>query len=146
VFGVMLAFAHYWPHDLIYIYGVIPVPARVLVIITTLLTLWSGLTGGGGNVAHFAHLGGYIFAFFYVRWIERAAGNFRRQVAAAAPKPAEVGNYKAIDRSQIHEVNRVEVDRILDKISARGIDALTPQERLFLSNFVPLDDRKPPVS
>jgi len=43
-------------------------------------------------------------------------------------------------------VNRAEVDRILDKIGAQGVDALTPQERLFLSNFVPLDDRKPPVS
>ena len=32
---------------------------------------------------------------------------------------------------------------ILDKISASGIGSLTPQERLFLSNFVPPDDRKP---
>jgi membrane associated rhomboid family serine protease len=146
VFGVMLAFAHYWPHDLIYIYGVIPVPARVLVILTTLLTLWSGFSGGGSGIAHFAHLGGYVGAFLYVRWIDRAKGNFRRQIAATAPKPAQVGNYKNIDRSAIHEVNRAEVDRILDKINAQGIDSLTPQERLFLSNFVPMDDRKPPVS
>jgi hypothetical protein len=40
-------------------------------------------------------------------------------------------------------VNKDEVDRILDKISASGITSLTPQERLFLSNFVPPDDRKP---
>jgi hypothetical protein len=39
-------------------------------------------------------------------------------------------------------VNKEEVDRILDKISASGIASLTPQERLFLSNFVPPDDRK----
>jgi hypothetical protein len=43
-------------------------------------------------------------------------------------------------------VNRDEVNRILDKISAHGIASLTPQEKLFLSNFVPLDDRVPPVS
>jgi hypothetical protein len=43
----------------------------------------------------------------------------------------------------IHSVNREEVDRILDKISASGLASLTPQERQFLSNFVPPDDRKP---
>jgi hypothetical protein len=39
-------------------------------------------------------------------------------------------------------VNRDEVNRILDKISATGVASLTPQERVFLSNFVPPDDRK----
>jgi hypothetical protein len=43
----------------------------------------------------------------------------------------------------VHSVNKDEVNRILDKISASGIGSLTPQERLFLSNFVPADDRKP---
>jgi hypothetical protein len=33
------------------------------------------------------------------------------------------------------------VDRILDKISAKGIESLTPQERTFLSHFAPPDDR-----
>ena len=47
-----------------------------------------------------------------------------------------------MDRNSIHAVNRDEVDRILDKISASGIASLTPQERQFLSNFVPPDDRK----
>src|SRR5690606_6055110 len=35
VFGVMMAFAYYWPDAIIHIWGVLPVPARVLVIITT---------------------------------------------------------------------------------------------------------------
>jgi hypothetical protein len=46
----------------------------------------------------------------------------------------------------VHEVNRDEVNRILDKINAKGIGSLTPQERIFLSNFVPAEDRTPPVS
>ena len=149
VFGVMLAFAYFWPHELIYIYGVLPVPARVLVIITTVLSLWSGFSGGGG-IAHFAHLGGYAGAFLYLLWIQRAErrarGAFRRQVAKGAPRVPAGTDFRSIDRSSIHEVNRAEVDRILDKISAQGIDSLTPEERIFLSNFVPMDDRKPPVS
>jgi hypothetical protein len=52
--------------------------------------------------------------------------------------------YRAIDRTGIHEINREEVDRLLDKISAKGIGSLTEQERVFLSHFVPADDRVPP--
>jgi hypothetical protein len=36
------------------------------------------------------------------------------------------------------------VNRILDKISAKGLASLSAEERLFLSNFVPPDDRVPP--
>ena len=148
VFGVSLAFAYFWPHEQIMIWGVIPVPARVLVIITGVFSLWSGLSGAGGNVAHFAHLGGYAGAFVYLKWLERARTRFKRTASAAPPVATRriATGYQNIDRSSIHEVNRGEVDRILDKISASGVESLTPQERLFLSNFVPMDDRKPPVS
>jgi membrane associated rhomboid family serine protease len=142
VFGVMMAFAYFWPHAPIHIWGIIPVPARMLVIITTVLAVWSGFGGRGGNIAHFAHLGGYAGAYLYLRWIERERHSFRRKVEAAPPitrkKPVDV---KSVDLTRIHEVNRDEVNRILDKISAQGMESLTAQERLFLSNFVPLDDR-----
>jgi membrane associated rhomboid family serine protease len=146
VYGVMLAFAYFWPDTPIHIWGIVPVPARILVIFYTILSLWSGFGGRGGNVAHFAHLGGFLGAYLYLKWLDRARASFKRKAAAPKPEDARrVANYKAIDRTKIHEVNRTEVDRILDKISASGIDSLTPQERLFLSNFVPMDDRKPPV-
>ena len=66
----------------------------------------------------------------------------------AAPRETteRVLQWQAIDRHKVHEVNRDEVNRILDKINAKGIGSLTPQERIFLSNFVPADDRTPPLS
>ena len=146
VFGVMLAFAYFWPHVQILIWGIIPVPARILVIATTVLALWGGFGGGGGGgIAHFAHLGGYVGAFLYLKWIERKRTTFKRKVEAAPPQATERAMaYKSIDMERIHEVNRDEVNRILDKISAKGVGSLTAQERVFLSNFVPPDDRVPP--
>ncbi|HJU72493.1 MAG TPA: rhomboid family intramembrane serine protease [Gemmatimonadaceae bacterium] len=142
VFGVMMAFAYYWPNEPILIWGVLPVPARVLVIITTLLALWSGLGGVRSGVAHFAHLGGYAGAYLYLRWLERARTAFKRKATAPTPESTRrVEGWKQIDMGTVHEVNRAEVNRILDKISAHGIGSLTPQERTFLSNFVPPDDR-----
>jgi membrane associated rhomboid family serine protease len=147
VFGIMLAFAYYWPHETILIWGIVPVPARILVILTTALTLWSGFGGARDGVAHFAHLGGYVGAFLYLKWIERGRQQFKRKVEAA-PKEVDrrLVGWKRIDSSKVHEANREEVDRLLDKISAKGIGALTPQERTFLSHFAPPDDRVPPVS
>ena len=142
VFGVMMAFAHYWPNAPIHIWGIIPVPARLLVIITTLMAFWFGFGGVQRGVAHFAHLGGYAGAWLYLRWLDRKRGAFKRVATAPAPdSDKRVSSYKSIDVSKIHQVNRDEVNRILDKITREGIGALTPQERLFLANFVPPDDR-----
>ncbi len=145
IFGVLLAFARFWPRDRIYIWGVLPIEARWLVIIYTGISL----LGVGSGVAHFAHLGGFLGAFLYLLWLDRTAGarKFRRVASAPPPsKDALLGNWRQVDRAGVHDVNKDEVDRILDKISAMGIGSLTPAERLFLSNFVPPDDRKPPVS
>lgn len=146
VFGVTLAFAYFWPDAPIHIWGIIPIPARMMVIGYGLISIFGGFSRGGGGIAHFAHLGGYAGAYLYLKWIERAKGQFRRKATAPAVAPdRSLLQYKAIDRSTIHVINREEVDRILDKISATGIASLTPEERTFLSNFVPPDDRKPPV-
>ena len=145
VLGVMLAFARFWPRDQIFIWGIIPVEVRWLVLIYTVVSLM----GWGSGVAHFAHLGGFLGAFLYLLWLERSAGARKfRQIATAPPaaKDAVLGNWRNVNRAGVHAVNKDEVDRILDKISASGIGSLTPQERLFLSNFVPPDDRLPPVS
>jgi membrane associated rhomboid family serine protease len=147
VFGVMLAFAWFWPDAPIMIWGVIPVPARILVILTTVFALFSGFTGAQSGVAHFAHLGGYAGAYLYLRRFERVRTAFKRRVAAAPPEATrKLDGWRGIDVTRIHEVNRDQVNRILDKISAKGVGSLTAEERIFLSNFVPLDDRTPPVS
>jgi len=148
VYGVLLAYARFWPRDQIYIWGILPVEVRWLVIFYTVLSLWGGFSGGSG-VAHFAHLGGFVGAFLYLLFIERHQGAKRFRRTATAPpaaKDAVLGNWRSVDRKSVHAVNKDEVDRILDKISATGLNSLTPQERTFLSNFVPPDDRKPPPS
>jgi membrane associated rhomboid family serine protease len=147
VFGVMLAFAWFWPDMPIHIWGIIPVPARMLVIITTVLSLWSGLGGVRSGVAHFAHLGGYLGAWLYLKWLDRKRQDFRKKATAGSPvRELKFTKRPEVDLKKVHEVNREEVNRILDKISAHGMSSLTPQERLFLSNFAPAEDRTPPVS
>src|SRR5687768_9330134 len=144
VFGVLMAFARFWPRERIFIWGVLPIEARWLVIIYAALDLFGANGYGRAGIANFAHLGGFAGALLYLLFLERRQGA-RQFKQAATPKVPEsaLGNWKNVDRGSIHAVNREEVDRILDKISASGLASLTPQERQFLSNFVPPDDRKP---
>lgn len=144
VFGVMLAFAMFWPRDQILIWGIIPVQARWLVIITTVMAMYSGLGGSRGGVADFAHLGGYLGAWLFLRLIDPAKRVARFKASTIGKPSANVlTNWKQVDVTRVHEVNRDEVNRMLDKINFSGLASLTPQERLFLSNFVPPDDRAP---
>ena len=141
VFGVMLGFAWFWPRDLILIWGVFPIEARWLIVITTGLALWGGFSRGGGGIAHFAHLGGFVGGYIYLRLMARRTGTerFRRASLPATPRletsAGAFERWKKIKRDQLHEVNRDELDRILDKISAAGIASLTPGEREFLDRF-----------
>jgi membrane associated rhomboid family serine protease len=142
VFGVMLAFARFWPDVRILFMFFFPVEARVAVIIMTVMALWSGFGGSRGGVADFAHLGGFAGGYLYLKYLERKSGVTKFRTKTVAPVTKDVlNNWKRVDPKSVHEVNRDEVNRILDKIGANGLTSLTPQERLFLSNFVPPDDR-----
>lgn len=136
VYGVMFGFAYFWPKDVIHVWGILPVQARVMVIALTALSLYGGF-GGGGGIAHFAHLGGFLGGFLYLRWLQRntRAAKYQSQFEPPAPRSADVEKWKKIQREQLHEVNRMELDRILDKINSSGIQSLTTQERSFLERF-----------
>ena len=142
IFGVTFAFAKYWPRERVLFWGIIPVEMWLMVLIYGVMSIFGGFGGGGGRTAHFAHLGGYLGSWLYLLWMERRspARAWKSKVEKPAKK-VEIGNWKGIDTKSIHEVNRTEVDRILDKINEKGIGSLTPAERTFLSNFVPPDDR-----
>ncbi|GMV09596.1 MAG: hypothetical protein AMXMBFR55_13300 [Gemmatimonadota bacterium] len=147
VFGVMLAFAWFWPDERIFIWGVLPVPARVLVIGTTVLALFGGFSGSRDGVAHFAHLGGYVGAFAYLKLRTRGQRRFRQVASAPTAARAPIGSTEtrdvrtvpglgSIDLSTVHPVNREAVTRLVDKVAAEGVAALTERERAFLGNFV----------
>ncbi len=138
IFGVQLGFAKFFPRDRIYIWGVVPVEARVLVVIMTAISIFGGLSGGG-NTAHFAHLGGYVGAWIYLRIAERFTPSKQWEAKLAGPPPNAIpmGDWRQVDLASVNQYNRDEVKRILDKITATGEGSLTSQERVFLGHFTP---------
>ncbi len=68
VFGILLAFGMMFPNAVIYLYFAIPIKAKWFVILYGGLELYLGISRSGGNVAHFAHLGGMIFGYFLLMY------------------------------------------------------------------------------
>jgi len=66
VFAVLLAFAVFFPHANIYIFGILPVRAPVLVIGYTAIELFNQVFSVQSGVAHLTHLAGFAFAYLYI--------------------------------------------------------------------------------
>ncbi|MDE2761804.1 MAG: rhomboid family intramembrane serine protease [Gemmatimonadota bacterium] len=141
IFGVVVGFARYWPREEIYIWGVLPVQARILAIFMVVSSLWAGFAGAQDGIAHFAHLGGLVAGWIYLRAWERRR---QRRVANRPARPRRVSivvdlealeRWRTIPREHLHEINREEVDKLLRKANESGARALTADERAFLDRM-----------
>ena len=65
IYGVLLMFAVFYPYSVIFIFGIIPVRAPILVILYAIIELSSHVFGRAGNVAHLTHLSGLVFGYLY---------------------------------------------------------------------------------
>jgi len=169
VFGVMTAFAMQWPDDEIYLMFVVPMRVRTLVVGLFVFNLVMGVVatgdGGGTNIAYFAHVGGVIAAYAYMRMAASSGIDQVRQRVASLPDADEppraiprnlprrergdevddiVAKSKAIAAkrsvtlappSRRREAKADELNRVLDKISETGIESLTGDERKILEEM-----------
>jgi membrane associated rhomboid family serine protease len=67
VYGVLLAYARYFPHRPILLYFIFPIPAKYFVMIIGAISLLSAMSGPGGGIAHATHLGGLVAGYLYLR-------------------------------------------------------------------------------
>ena len=138
VYGVLLGFARLWPRAQLLIWGIVPVQARTLVVILTAVSLFLG-GAGWGNVAHYAHLGGFVggwlcLRIFGIRTVDDRLRPVQPRRAPTPPAGAAV-RWKQIKLEQLHPVNREEAERVLAKLEARGPNSLTADEQAFLDRF-----------
>lgn len=72
VMGLLLAFGVMHPNAMIVLLiPPIPMKAKWFVIIYGVIELFLGWTGYGGNVAHFAHVGGMLWGFLLLHYWKR---------------------------------------------------------------------------
>jgi membrane associated rhomboid family serine protease len=143
VLGVAIAFAMFWPEAELVVFPIpIPIKARTFVAVIVGLDILGALYFNDG-IAHIAHVGGALFGYllFRLQALSRRAPHpppravervVMVQTGAAEPEhsapPAPLRQRRRPDADPV----AAEVDRVLDKISEKGIASLTPAERRFL--------------
>jgi membrane associated rhomboid family serine protease len=146
VFGLIAASSLMEPDGIILVSFILPIRAKYFLIIITALAVFFVFFPGQDNIAHAAHLGGIIAGLAYLRWGALAENLFRVQrpvrirfrprelikVQGSKDSPWKRGKERSTDDLPAGEFISREVDPILDKISAHGIQSLTPRERQIL--------------
>jgi membrane associated rhomboid family serine protease len=136
IFGVLLAYGLTFPDRQVYLYFLFPIRAKHLIWIFAALELLASFSYTSDGIGHFAHLGGMLVGFLYLRggtlWRrlnppERARFRVISRKSPETPRAGE-GRKKEPLRPGLEQ----EVDRILEKISKLGVESLTPEERATL--------------
>ncbi len=149
VFGVMVAFAMYFPDRPIYLYFLIPVRAKFLILFLVVFEFLS--IGDSSFVAHVVHFGGAVTAFFFVLLdrkymfdFSKLTSMFSRPKVYKPKKPKRPKSAYPFYQDDVQEVDffeineepkkptQEEIDRILDKISQSGYQNLTEEEKRIL--------------
>ena len=157
VFGLVAAYAALFPERefTVLIFFVIPVTlrAKMLLFWGAVIALVGAVTPGG-NVAHAAHLGGMLGGLLFLNLARPAAtalggagalwDRFRFRWRRPLPPPSGSAHWQRLEwdapapgrrpaaSTRPDQFMATEVDPILDKIAAHGIQSLTAEERQIL--------------
>lgn len=140
VFGVMMAAAMLYPSMRIQLlFPPIPMQMKTFVTVYAVIEIVSEFSQTRGGIAHLAHLGGFISAYFYIRSLYGSKvwdmfGFLRRlkrkesEPGSKIPKDWTVYSNSSQRKPQQPSVTQEEINRLLDKISEHGIESLTQEE------------------
>ncbi|MDR2662725.1 MAG: rhomboid family intramembrane serine protease [Treponema sp.] len=65
IFAVQLAYAVLFPNAVVFVWGILPLRAPIMVLGFTAVELFSQVFGRGSGVAHLTHLAGFAFGWLY---------------------------------------------------------------------------------
>ncbi len=126
-FGLLMAYGLLFPERRIMLWFLIPIKVKWFVLgigLFELMSMWRS-----DSIGHLAHLGGLLFGYLYLRggkkWLDGLRRGRRRRKAGSRFRVVD-------DDTNSGSVPREQVDRILEKISRKGLDSLTSEEQEIL--------------
>jgi len=150
VYGIMIAFAMFFPERYIFLYFLIPIKAKYLIAFIIVIEFLS--VGDASLVAHLAHIGGAITGFVFLLFDKKNSirfdnlfGSIRKPGGFGSEsrfrKPSFYNRKDNVEDAKFYEINndkrdeeisQDEIDAILDKISRSGYQNLTEREKRIL--------------
>jgi len=155
VYGILVAFGYLFPNRQIYIYFLIPLKAKYLVILYMALEVFAVASQSETGIAHVAHLGGAVVGLIYLLITNRRRMNLfdnfkstftnnsfgqstkyeqpetQQKTYEAKYSDIETKDYKnEIDIKQKELQDKI--DAVLDKLSRSGYQSLNEEEKRIL--------------
>lgn len=137
IYALLVAFAVMYPNRLIFLYFLIPVKAKYLVLIMGIFTFFSSFSQGAGGISHLTHLGGLVIGYIYLKR-HNLFSSIHFQIPQIKFKnpfknPSQKHHKKSSPRDHTlqgsEQTMREELDRLLDKINRSGYESLDETER-----------------
>jgi membrane associated rhomboid family serine protease len=134
VLGLLVAFAMFFPNRpitlLLFFVFPLTVKAKHLAIGFAVITFFYLIREpSAGGISHLGHFGGMVLGYLYVRYSDSLRARFDDSIRNVRTPRLRVPRVTFGSRT---EYTREEVDAILDKIAAKGIDSLSDEEREVL--------------
>lgn len=136
VFGLLVAFAMAYPDSIMYVSFIFPLKAWQAAAAFAVIEFFAGIEGGNDGIGRFAHLGGMVTGFVYLRygwtlgrpwrWMANRWQQTKGRIPMRRREPV------------LHEVTddvAAEVDRILEKILKKGVHSLTEDEKSIMDRY-----------
>ncbi|MDZ4755339.1 MAG: rhomboid family intramembrane serine protease [Phycisphaerae bacterium] len=133
VYGVIMAGAYLSPNDVVYLLGIIPMRLKTLAIFLIVIAVATLVMQGSNAGGEAAHLGGALAGFWFIRKPHQLHGFF--DFLGRADPTSRSGKLR---RSQgrgadsHRAIERIELDRVLDKIREHGMHSLSEHEKKLL--------------
>ena len=129
IYGLLLAYGFTYPNQMVYLYGLVPIKVKYMVLGLGAIAFFASLSASQSNVSHITHLSGMIigliFIYFNINWKVIKLWYIRMRLKGLSQQPAKQDNEEAQMKKQ--------VDEILDKLNDSGWDSLTEQEENYLT-------------
>ncbi len=139
IYGILIAYGMLFPNRTVYLYFLIPIKVKWLVLIIGGVAFFSSFNDMS-NISHMTHLSGMLIGYVYLKkewqW-SRLSILFRKKVidVKSAREDRKIRHIQAAQQ---------DLDRILDKINESGMDSLNEEEKNILySSSKRLSKKKP---
>ena len=133
VFGVMFAYATFWPNERVLVFGVIPMTVRWLVVSVGVINVIGGVsaTEGTAGLSYLAHLGGGLAAgWLYIRATSAVnLGRLRHEVTPVLDEPDDMPP-RTVPKAMPRSRSRENIDDVVARSNAAVIEH-APQARVI---------------
>ena len=142
IFGLLLAYAVLYPNNVIYLFFIIPIKAKYLVILYGAFELYNLLDGRNTGISHVGHLGGLLFGILYFLFTGKKSKKATKAIKYKITKT--IGT--PTSSNKIKKEDNVKLNIILNKLEQSGKNSLSDSDYQIINYHNIMNDGKSEIS